>query len=160
MLYGNRHATTAEQNYAAVEDEAAAMVWALQKARLFLLRCQQMEIITDHLPLVKLFSDRGLKDIANLCLLRLKDKTLHFKFHIRYRPGGTNQAADTLSRYPVERLNPIRDDLHLEHDLHVAALTAVAQCDETLTIDQETIRQVAEEDDSYLQLRQRVQTGD
>ena len=109
---------------------------------------------------MKLFSDRALKDIANPRLLRRKEKTLLFRFHIRYRPGGTNLAADTLSRYPVERLNPTREDLNLEHELHVAALTAVVRCDEALTIDQDTIRQAAEEDASYLKLRQRVQTGD
>ncbi|XP_068205185.1 uncharacterized protein [Palaemon carinicauda] len=46
--------TPAESGYAAVEGEALAVAWCLKKARLFLLGCPGLTIVTDHRPLVKL----------------------------------------------------------------------------------------------------------
>lgn len=48
------HLTTAEAGYVAVEGETLAIVWCLQKARLFLLGCPYLTIVTDHRPLNKL----------------------------------------------------------------------------------------------------------
>ena len=116
-LCGSRYLIPAEQRYAAVEGEALAIVWALQKARLFLLGCQNLEIITDHRPLVKLLSDRELKDITNPRLFRLKEKTLPYRYVIRFKPGKNNILADTLSRYPVERVTPTDADSSFEEAL-------------------------------------------
>ena len=131
-------------------------MWALQKARLFLLGCPNLEVITDHRPLVKIFNDRELKDIANPRLFRLKEKTLLYKFTIRYRPGRLNAMADVLSRYPVERASPSDADSALEEELTVAALSSLQETANTLTIDQETVRQVASTDDVYQMVKQRV----
>ena len=49
-------------------------MWALHKARVFLLGSDNLEIITDHKPRVRLFADRHLKDITNPRLFRLKEK--------------------------------------------------------------------------------------
>ena len=66
-----------------VEGEALAIVDALDKARYFILGCPDLTIltvITDHKPLVKLFGDRSLNDIPNPRLLRLKERSLRYKF--------------------------------------------------------------------------------
>lgn len=78
-----------------------AIVWCLHKARLFLLGSPNLLIITDHRPIVKLLGDRELKDIVNPRLFALKEKTLQFRFQIKYLPGKRNSAADFLSRYPA-----------------------------------------------------------
>ncbi|XP_066955707.1 uncharacterized protein [Macrobrachium rosenbergii] len=70
----------AEAGYAAVEGEALAVTWCLKKARLLLLGCPNLLIVTDHLLLVKLLGDRELKDILNPRLFRLKEKTLQYRF--------------------------------------------------------------------------------
>ena len=75
-LCGSRHLTSAEAGYAPVEGEALAVAWCLRKARLFLLGCPNLVLVTDHRPLVKLFGDRELRDILNPRLLALKEKTL------------------------------------------------------------------------------------
>ena len=156
-LCGSRHLTPAEQRYAAVEGEALAIAWALQKARLFLLGCQNLEIITDHRPLVKLFSDRELKDVSNPRLFRLKEKTLPYRYVIRFKPGKKNILADTLSRYPVERVSPAGADVDIEEELTAAALVAVETGGDTVTIDQDAVRQAADADDTYQWLRQRIE---
>ena len=54
----SRHLAPAEQNYAPIEGEALAVVWALKKARLFLLGCKRFTIYVDQQPLVKIFGDK------------------------------------------------------------------------------------------------------
>ena len=62
-LCGSRHFTKAEAGYAPVEGEALAVAWCLRKARLFLLGCPNLTLVTDHKPLVKLFGqNKELKD--------------------------------------------------------------------------------------------------
>lgn len=74
-------------------------MWCLQNARLFLLGCPNLCLITDYRPLVKLLGNRALTDVRNPRLLKLKEKILQFRFTIKYLPG-KNSAADFLSRYP------------------------------------------------------------
>lgn len=95
-LCGSRHLTTAEAGYAAVEGEALAVAWCL-------LGCPNLTVVTDHRPLVKLLGDRALTSVINPRLFRLKERTLQFRFQIKYLPGKSNTAADFLSRYPALR---------------------------------------------------------
>ena len=158
-LCGSRHLTSAEGGYAAVEGEALAVVWCLKKARLFLLGCPNLLLITDHRPLVKLFGDRELKDIANPRLFRMKEKTLQYRFHVKYLPGKRNTAADTLSRYPSLRAEPEADDEEFSNEMTVAMATATAAAladDDGVVVDEETIIMEAAKDATYRQLYSRV----
>jgi hypothetical protein len=49
----------------------------LDKARYFVLGCDDLIIAVDHKPLLKIFSDRSLEDISNSRLRNLKEKTPH-----------------------------------------------------------------------------------
>lgn len=53
---------------------------------------------TDHKPLLKVLGDRKLEDIDNPRLLKLKEKTLRWKFDIIHVPGKIHVGPDTLSR--------------------------------------------------------------
>lgn len=162
-LCGSRHLTQAEAGYAPVEGEALAVAWCLRKARLFLLGCPNLVIATDHRPLVKLFGDKALKDIANPRLFRLKERTLQYKFTMRFLPGKHNAAADFLSRYPAAKAAP--DEVDEDQDVAIAAAmsaAAVAALDLSgcTTIDEEMVLQVALEDPTYQSLVSRVCSGD
>jgi hypothetical protein len=65
--------------------------------------CQDLTIVVDHAPLVKLLDDRWLHDISNPRLLRLKEKTLLYILHnaIKHLHGVNNKGPDALSRKPV-----------------------------------------------------------
>ena len=104
-LVGSRFTQAAETRYAPVEGEALAVVYALDKARYFVLGCQDLTIAVDHKPLLKLFGDRALEDIPNSRLCNLKDKTLRYRFKMVYIPGAKHHAADGLSRHPVNHTN-------------------------------------------------------
>ena len=56
--------------------------------------------MVDHKPLVKLLGDRRLHEITNPRLLRLKQRSLMWKFEIEYQPGKLNATSDALLRYP------------------------------------------------------------
>ena len=101
-LAGSRFLNGAEQRYAAIEGEALAVAWGLEQTRYFTQGCRDLLVVTDHKPLKKIFGDRTLDEIPNSRLFRLKQRTLPWQFRIEHMPGKTNNAADTMSRYPAE----------------------------------------------------------
>ena len=78
-LVGSRFTHPAESRYAPVEGEALAVADTLDKARYFVLGCDNLVIAVDHKPLLTLLGDRSLEDISNARLRNLKEKTLRYK---------------------------------------------------------------------------------
>eukprot|EP00794_Sanderia_malayensis_P002910 gene2910-3362_t len=99
-LVGSRFTHAAESRYAPIEGEALAVADALDKARFFVLGCQDLIIAVDHKPLLKILGDRCLADIPNPRLRNLKEKTLRYRFRMLHIPGARNHAADAISRHP------------------------------------------------------------
>ncbi|XP_059914686.1 uncharacterized protein LOC132462923 [Gadus macrocephalus] len=99
-LAGSRFLSSAEQHYAAIEGEALAMAWGLEQTRYFTQGCDNLVVVTDHKPLLKIFGDGTLDEITNSRLFRLKQRTLPWRFDIVYLPGKSNHAADATSRHP------------------------------------------------------------
>ena len=99
-LAGSRFLTPTEQRYAAIEGEALAVAWGLEQTRYFTQGSDNLVIVTDHKPLVKIFGDRTLDEITNSRLFRLKQRTLPWRFDIVHLPGKSNHAADAASRHP------------------------------------------------------------
>ena len=62
--------------------------------------CNNLLVIVDHKPLVKIFVDKGLDEIDNPRLFRMKRRTLMWKFEIEYQRGVKNPFADAMSRHP------------------------------------------------------------
>lgn len=162
-LCGSRHLTPAETGYAPVEGEALAVAWCLRKARLFLLGCPNLLIVTDHRPLVKLLGDRELKDVVNPRLFALKEKTLQYRFQIKYLPGKRNHAADFLSRYPALCTAPDVVDEEQASAVEVTVATATVAAldsDEQIAMDSTAVVQAAAEDPEYQLLVAKVTAGD
>ena len=59
-LAGSRFLSSAEQRYAAIEGEALAVAWGLEQTKYFTQGCDNLIVVTDHKPLVKIFGDRTL----------------------------------------------------------------------------------------------------
>ena len=72
VFAGSRFTSGAESRYASVEGEMLAVVWALDKARHFVLGCPSLIVAVDHQPLLCLLGDKQLEDIPNRRLLNLK----------------------------------------------------------------------------------------
>ncbi|KAK3883907.1 hypothetical protein Pcinc_011809 [Petrolisthes cinctipes] len=162
-LCGSRHLTEAEAGYAPIEGEALAVAWCLRKARLFLLGCPNLVLVTDHRPLVGLLSNKALTDIVNPRLFRLKEQTLQYQFTMRYLPGKRNCAADFLSRYPSMKTPPDATDEEQGEDLAAAMATAVVanlDLSDSLALDEDMVLQASQDDPVYQLLIERVLAGD
>ena len=131
-LVGSRFTHAAESRYAPIEGEALAVAGALDKARYFVLGCENLIVAVDHKPLLKLLADRALGDIPNPRLRNLKEKTLRYRFRITHVPGMKNKAADAMSRRPVgtalrSRMNLPDDNAaimnHIPSSMHTDVLS-------------------------------------
>ena len=79
-----------------------AIVWAIKKCSLYLQGMQKFEVIADYRPLPPILSGKGLQDIANARLQRLRECLTPYKFVSVWRQGKLHAIPDALSRYPVE----------------------------------------------------------
>ena len=119
-LVGSRFTHAAEAKYAPIEGEALAVADALEKARHFVLGCDNLTIAVDHKPLLKIFGDRALEQLHNSRLRNLKEKTLKYRFRMVHIPGVKNITSDALSRHPSGTTTPpkmiLQDD---QQHLHI-----------------------------------------
>ena len=97
VLVGSRLTSSAESRYAPIEGEALAVVYALDKAKHFIIGCHQLILAVDHKPLLKIFSDRHLDNTPNPRLRNLKEKTLRYRFTATHVPVARHRASDALS---------------------------------------------------------------
>ena len=98
VFAGGKNCFGAESCYSLVEGEMLGIAWALDKARMFTLGCEDLLVSTDHQPLVAILGNKKLEDIPNPRLVRLKEKTLRYRFTIKHTPGKYNRGADAFSR--------------------------------------------------------------
>jgi hypothetical protein len=100
IAYASTTLNTAEINYATVEKELLAVVWACKHFRPYLLG-RKFTIVTDHKGLTWIFN---VKDPSSR-LMRWKLLLEEYDYEIQYRAGERNCNADSLSRYPLQCLN-------------------------------------------------------
>ena len=157
-LAGSRFLTGAEERYSPVEGEALAVAWGLEQTKYFTQGCDDLLVVSDHKPLVKIFGDRTLDEITNTRLFRLKQRTLPWRFEIRHLPGISNSAADAASRHPAP--SGQLDALTI-HDTSEVALIAAIQHEATAltTLSWETIAHATSEDPTLSKLQQSVRDG-
>ena len=70
------------------------MAWGLEQG------CDDLLVVTDHTPRVKVLGDRTLDEISNTRLFGLKQRTLFWRLKIAHMPGKSNYVADVISRQP------------------------------------------------------------
>ena len=97
-MVGSRFTSAAEQNYSPVEGEMLAVADGLYKTRFYTQGCEKLIVGVDHKPLLGLLNGKPLDQIDNGRLLRLKEKTLGWRFKMIHIPGKRNGGPDALSR--------------------------------------------------------------
>merc|ERR1711963_87863 len=88
------------RNFSVSELELAAVEMALRKMRLMTLGNKNIQVKTDHQPLVSIVK-KPLEKIESKRLLKLVEKLQQYTFEIQYVEGIKNEIADALSRSPV-----------------------------------------------------------
>ena len=133
VFAGSQFNNKAESKYCPIEGECLAVVKALHKrtVRYFVIGCRDLVIVTDHKPLVKLLGNRKLEDIDNPRLLRLKEKTLSYRFTMRYLSGARNKIPDALSRFPTSAPDENSDDSvsDIEQIVFITAISSLSNLD-------------------------------
>ena len=173
IFAGSRFCIDAERRYAPIEGEAAAIAWALEKCRIFVMGFPNLIVVTDHEPLKGLFGDRDLSKIQNPRLLRLKEKTLRYKFTIQHCPGKWHRASDAVSHNPTSVLKslldvlpakPTQSDVTESDDMNewVTSTTTMATFganSNTALTSPDLIRVAGHSDPQYIKLIKTIQKG-
>lgn len=104
VCYASRSLTDSEQNYAPIELELLAIVYAMQKFDQYVFGCKDLTVHTDHEPLEPILKKSLLKAPKRLqsMLLALQ----RYPMSVKYRPGPLQVTADMLSRSPVDKSSP------------------------------------------------------
>ena len=97
---GSRSLTPTESRYATIELEGLAIQWAIQKCDYYLRGHSGFTVVTDHRPLLGIFS-KPMHMEDNPRLLRIREKLVAYSFDIHWTAGKTHLIADALSRAPV-----------------------------------------------------------
>ena len=160
-LAGSRFLSDAERNYVAIEGEALAVAWGLEQTRYFTLGCNDLLVLTDHKPLVKILGDRTLEEINNPRLFRLKQRTMMWKFDIEYHPGKFNATSDALSRNPNQYAETASMVMQPEGDelegLIIAALEYDLQKFSAITL--QRVGEFSKTDESLLMIKSFILNG-
>ena len=89
-MAGGRYNSATQSNYGPIEGELLGMGSALQRTRYFIASHPKVQVITGHLPLVNLLSDRS-RRIDNKRLTNLRRKCDDYHFKIGYGKGVEKQ---------------------------------------------------------------------
>lgn len=122
-LVGSRFNSSAEMNFSPTEGELLAVQDGLHKTRYFTLGCEDLIVGTDHKPLLGILCNKSMDQIDNPRILRLKEKTLFWRFKVVYVPGRQNGGPDCLSRRGLGGSkgteSAITDTLHTQEILEI-----------------------------------------
>ena len=128
ICYASRTLNAAERNYAQIDREALAIIFGVKRFHKYILG-QQIEIITDHKPLLGLLGEgKPLPEHSSARVQRWAMALSAYTYRLCYRPGHQN-SADALSRLPLsettqEELPPF-ELCHLFEFLDQAPVTSV-----------------------------------
>ena len=122
VAYASRSLTDTERRYCQLEREALACVWGLEHFHLHVYGKPEIEVLTDHKPLLGLFGNPNAKLSARLerWSLRLQP----YQPIIKYRRGSDNPA-DYLSRHPESKTTHRSITAPVEEYVHMLADVAV-----------------------------------
>ena len=147
VYFASRSITEAQQNYVAIELEALAVSWAVQKFHHYLYGRPFM-LQTDQKPLQAILSKSLVEATPHMqCLLI---PTIPYDMTVEYIKGETNFIADCLSRAPV-----VEDAIKLPI-LQVNQITAHAKCTQDKI---NHLRQSTGKDDTLALLKHTIQHG-
>ena len=101
VAFASRSMSATERNYAQIEAEGLAVVFAVKKFHQYLYG-HQFAILTDHKPLLGLLDESHA--IPSMTAARIQRWALllaGYSYTLRYRPGKGNANADCMSRLPL-----------------------------------------------------------
>jgi hypothetical protein len=99
VCYGSKSLTDAEYAYSQIEKELLAIVVACRKFHTYIYGRNDVTIITDHLPLLRII-EKPLHQVP-LRLQKMRMRLQQYDFKLVHRPGKEIPVPDNLSRLPL-----------------------------------------------------------
>ena len=106
VAYASRALSKTEQNYAQIEKECLAIVYACERMYQYILG-RDVRILSDHKPLMTIFRKPMLSSPRRLQRMRLRLQK--YSLRVEYQPGPQMYISDTLSRAALPDNNPQAD---------------------------------------------------
>ena len=102
ITFVSRTLTSAEKNYSQLEKEALALVYALKQFHYYLWGQLNFTLVTDHKPLLGLFSEsKAIPPLASGRIQRWALILQAYSYTLKHRSGAILGTADALSRLPL-----------------------------------------------------------
>ena len=147
VYFGSKALTNSQKGYVAIELEALAVSWAMEKFHHFLY-ATKFVLKTDQKPLETILAKS--LNAATPWLQRILIKTFAYDFIVKYLPGVNNQLADCLSR-----LGCLQDKIKLLRlKVHLLTTRLSATSDKL-----QQIRQATQDDDTMALLKHTITFG-
>ena len=142
----SRFLTPKELRYDMIEIEALGAAWAVKKCHIFLHGLPHFDLIVDHKPLIPIFNQYRIDEIENPRLQRLRMKLTPYNFTAVWRSGKSHQAADALSRSPIDQ--PTQDDIVDQEDTEslVSLILSVRAHVDTISNPLSTVKETSSKD--------------
>ena len=119
IAYASRQLKPNEQNYATVQKECLAIIWAIKHFHHYLYGQPSFTIVTDHCPLQWLRKMQPKNQMIQRWICEIQG----YSFVVKHRAGLTNTNADALSRCPIS--SDLEGDAVCESKFIVAALESI-----------------------------------
>lgn len=115
IAFASRSLTKSEVNYAQIEKELLAILFACQKFHYYIYGVKNVKVCSDHKPLESIFK-KSLQSVSPR-IQRMLLKLLNYDLKVTYKPGKYLFIADTLSRAFLMESKDSRG-IDLEYNVH------------------------------------------